>query len=311
MRKLFIIIISFIGLFNINNLQAQDSTSTSQIIEDVIPVTVATIPSIKLKSIKVVNAGDGILFQSEGANGKSRVNVNGESTELVFKDGYANPDWDVDETGSLKYISYGEGKNKQHDLYHTSIKNGINRIKNIPLWLSIVPPLLAIFLALLFKEVNVSLFAGIWSGAFIAGGLRLDGIYYIFKSFVNVLEKYIIEALSDSGHLSVILFSLLIGGMVAIISKNGGMAGVVMSLSKYARSPVSSQFITWLLGLAIFFDDYANTLIVGNTMRSVTDKFKISREKLAYIVDSTAAPVAAVAFITTWIGAELDRKSVV
>ncbi len=83
------------------------------------------------------------------------------------------------------------------------------------------------------------------------------------------------------------------------------MAGVVRALSKYAKTPKSAQFITWLLGVAIFFDDYANTLIVGNTMRSVTDSFKISREKLAYIVDSTAAPVAAVAFITTWIGAEL------
>ena len=105
--------------------------------------------------------------------------------------------------------------------------------------------------------------------------------------------------------MAVIVFSMLIGGMVAIISKNGGMAGVVQSLSRYAQGRKSSQFITWLLGVAIFFDDYANTLIVGNTMRSVTDRFRISREKLAYIVDSTAAPVAAVAFITTWIGAEL------
>jgi Na+/H+ antiporter NhaC len=93
--------------------------------------------------------------------------------------------------------------------------------------------------------------------------------------------------------------------MVAIISKNGGMAGVVLKFSKYARSSRSSQMVTWILGVAIFFDDYANTLIVGNTMRSVTDRFRISREKLAYLVDSTAAPIAAVAFITTWIGAEL------
>ncbi|MEM9258567.1 MAG: Na+/H+ antiporter NhaC family protein, partial [Bacteroidota bacterium] len=97
----------------------------------------------------------------------------------------------------------------------------------------------------------------------------------------------------------------LIGGMVAIISRNGGMAGVVDRMTKYAKTAKSAQFITWLLGVAIFFDDYANTLIVGNTMRSVTDRFRVSREKLAYIVDSTAAPVAAVAFITTWIGAEL------
>jgi Na+/H+ antiporter NhaC len=83
------------------------------------------------------------------------------------------------------------------------------------------------------------------------------------------------------------------------------MAGVVNFLSRYAKSARSSQLVTWVLGIAIFFDDYANTLIVGNTMRPVTDKHRVSREKLAYIVDSTAAPVAAIAFVTTWIGAEL------
>ena len=173
------------------------------------------------------------------------------------------------------------------------------------MWMSIIPPLVAILLALVFKEVYVSLFLGIWTGAFIVGGMRIDSLYYFFVSIFEVINKYVITALIDSGHMSVIIFSLLIGGMVAIISKNGGMAGVVVGLSKYAKTVRSTQFITWFLGIAIFFDDYANTLIVGNTMRSVTDKFKISREKLAYIVDSTAAPVSAIAFITTWIGAEL------
>jgi Na+/H+ antiporter NhaC len=84
------------------------------------------------------------------------------------------------------------------------------------------------------------------------------------------------------------------------------MKGVMNRLSKYATSPGSGSFITWLLGVMIFFDDYANTLVVGNTMRPLADKLKISREKLAYIIDSTAAPVASVAFVTTWIGAELS-----
>ena len=76
-------------------------------------------------------------------------------------------------------------------------------------------------------------------------------------------------------------------------------------IEPYANSARSGQFSVWIMGVLIFFDDYANTLVVGNTMRPVTDRLKISREKLAYIVDSTAAPVAALAFITTWIGAEL------
>jgi Na+/H+ antiporter NhaC len=93
--------------------------------------------------------------------------------------------------------------------------------------------------------------------------------------------------------------------MVAVISRNGGMHGVVDLLSKYAKNARSSQLVTWFMGVLIFFDDYANTLIVGNTMRPLTDRYKISREKLSYLVDSTAAPIAAIAFVTTWIGAEL------
>ena len=198
------------------------------------------------------------------------------------------------------------GSNTQ--LYHVAdgAGSGPNKLRRVPLWLSLLPPLVAIGLALLFKEVIISLFAGVWVGAFVAGGLRFEGFIGVFKALLETVETYVLRALNDGGHLSIIIFSLLIGGMVAIISRNGGMAGVVNRMTKYATTPRSAQFITWLLGVAIFFDDYANTLIVGNTMRSVTDRFRVSREKLAYIVDSTAAPVASIAFITTWIGAELS-----
>jgi Na+/H+ antiporter NhaC len=187
-------------------------------------------------------------------------------------------------------------------LYHLSEGGDL---RYIPLWLSILPPLIAIGLALLFKEVVISLFAGIWVGAFIAGGLRFEAFLGVIRALLTTIDTFLINALNDAGHLSVIVFSLMIGGMVAIISRNGGMAGVVRRMTVYATDARRGQVVTWVLGVAIFFDDYANTLIVGNTMRSVTDRFRISREKLAYIVDSTAAPVASVAFITTWIGAEL------
>lgn len=251
-----------------------------------------------------LNASAGQLeFLIPNANGIGNISINGEEQALQFQGGKASMALEADAKGQLLFFKTESDK---HKLYHLSTrKNGQYRLRHIPLWLSIVPPLVAILLALVFREVIVSLFVGVWAGAFIAGGMRVSSFYYFGLSFLEVVQKYVIGALNDSGHLSVIVFSLLIGGMVAIISRNGGMAGVVQSLSKYAKSPRSSQFITWLLGVAIFFDDYANTLIVGNTMRSVTDKFKISREKLAYIVDSTAAPVSAVAFITTWIGAEL------
>ena len=263
----------------------------------------ASLPIFTLEDYQISMEEGHLVVASGNVSGLSFLTLNGDSTELIFQDGRARAAFEVDERGKLALLN---GEATGYRLYHLAkVDEGRYRVRRIPFWLSILPPLIAIGLALVFKEVVVSLFAGVWTGAFIAGGLRIDSIYWFLESVLGVVQRYVINALTDSGHLSVIVFSLLIGGMVAIISKNGGMAGVVLSLSKYARTPASSQFITWLLGVAIFFDDYANTLIVGNTMRAVTDKFRVSREKLAYIVDSTAAPVSAVAFITTWIGAEL------
>jgi Na+/H+ antiporter NhaC len=181
------------------------------------------------------------------------------------------------------------------------------KITPIPLWFSIIPPLIAILFALIFKEVFTALFIGILVGTVTIFWYQDTSLIpAIFKGLFAIVDTYILDSLTERGHMSIIIFSMLIGAMVNIITRNGGMKGVVNILSKYANSPRSGQFITWLLGIAIFFDDYANTLVVGNTMRPVTDKLKISREKLAYIVDSTAAPITAIAFVTTWIGAELS-----
>lgn len=174
----------------------------------------------------------------------------------------------------------------------------------IPLWLSVIPPLIAIIMALITGEVLGSLFLGVFSGAAILG-FYTKGALGILTGFLSVFDTYLIGALNNEGHLSVILFSMTIGAVVALISKNGGMRGVVNKITGFASTPKRGRLATYFLGISIFFDDYANTLVVGNTMRPVTDKLKISREKLAYLVDSTAAPIAAIAFVTTWIGAEL------
>lgn len=183
-------------------------------------------------------------------------------------------------------------------------------VSPIPLWFSIIPPLIAIIMALITKEVFSALFIGLLVGTTII--YKYQGLSFfvsLFKGLFSVVDTYALAAINDTDHLSIIIFSMLIGGMVALITMNGGMKGIVSFLSRYAKGPKSGQFIAWLMGLMIFFDDYANTLVVGNTMRPVTDKLRISREKLAYIVDSTSAPIASVAFITTWIGAELSYIS--
>ena len=218
--------------------------------------------------------------------------INGKTTELI-----------VNEAGeSLVNISLEESASVSVSTGDVIFPDTINVI---PLWLSIIPPLLAIFLALVFKEVVTSLLVGIFSGVLIIKLYAGSFFAALLGSFTTTIDTYILNSLNDSGHLSIIVFSTLIGGMVSVISKNGGMQGVVNRISKHATTAKSGQLATWFLGIAIFFDDYANTLIVGNTMRPITDKLRISREKLAYLVDSTAAPIAAIAFITTWIGAEL------
>jgi len=167
-------------------------------------------------------------------------------------------------------------------------------------WWSLVPPVVAISLALVFKDVIVSLFLGVWLGAsMLAGGNVAAG-------FLRTLDTHMRGALVDSDHISIILFSLILGGMVAVMSRAGGTYGVVRLLEPLATTPRRAQLVTWLMGVAIFFDDYSNTLIVGNSMRPVTDAHRVSREKLSYLVDSTAAPVACIALVSTWIGYEVS-----
>ena len=126
------------------------------------------------------------------------------------------------------------------------------------------------------------------------------------NGLLRTVDTYIVGSLHDHDHVLIVIFTMLIGGMVRIITANGGMQGVVNWLVRKAKGPRSGQLMTFLMDLCIFFDDYSNTLVVGNTMRPIANRLKVSREKLAYIVDSTSAPVVAVAFITTWIGAELS-----
>ena len=162
-------------------------------------------------------------------------------------------------------------------------------------------------MALLLREVPSSLFLGVLTGAVIMAYYGGCGpLEAVGSGLLRVVDTYLVGSLYDADHVKIIVFTLMIGGMVMIITVNGGMRGIVNWLSKRAKGPRSGQLMTFVMDLCVFFDDYSNTLVVGNTMRPLADKLRISREKLSYIVDSTSAPVVAVAFITTWIGAELS-----
>ena len=176
-------------------------------------------------------------------------------------------------------------------------------LRVLPGWVSVMPAFLAIFVALVIRNVIPAILFGLWLGATALIGFSPFGIG---KGILDVFAIFIIEALADSGRISIIVFTMMIGGMVGIITRNGGMASIVRVVVSKAKTAVGGQVSVWMMGLMVFFDDYANTLVVGNTARPITDHLKISREKLAYIVDSTAAPVVCLALITTWIGYQVS-----
>jgi Na+/H+ antiporter NhaC len=169
----------------------------------------------------------------------------------------------------------------------------------LPAWASILPPFVAIVLALLFRHVLLALVVGVWLGAFLISG------FSPLTSFARLLDTHIIDAIAERGHVSILVFSLLLGGMLGLMTQSGGAKGLASWMSSDARTRRRGQLTTWLLGLLVFFDDYASALLVGSSMRPVTDRLRISREKLAFIIDSTAAPVSSLALVSSWIAVEV------
>ncbi|MFC6463794.1 Na+/H+ antiporter NhaC family protein [Marinilactibacillus sp. GCM10026970] len=172
-------------------------------------------------------------------------------------------------------------------------------------WMTLIPPIIAIILAFVTKNVVLSLFVGIFSGTIIMQFYNDTNILMaIFNGFMDIVD-YILNSLADPWNAGIILQVMTIGGLIALITSMGGAQAVAESLAKKAKGPISAQIITWALGILIFFDDYANALIVGPIMRPVSDKMNISRERLAFVIDATAAPIAGIALVSTWIGYEV------
>ncbi len=178
--------------------------------------------------------------------------------------------------------------------------NKVKKVRVINGFLSILPPFLAIAFALIFKETLISLLLGILSGITILNG------FDIFGAIRDMLSNEIVSVMATKDHVSIIIFTVLLGGMVGIVQEGGGTEAVVQYFSSKIKSRRGAMLYSWITGLAIFFDDYSNTLIVGKTMQPITDAYGVSREKLSYIVDSTAAPITAIAVISTWIGFEIS-----
>lgn len=174
---------------------------------------------------------------------------------------------------------------------------------------STIPAVVTILLAFATQKVIPSLLGGVFLGSLLASKYSLwDSLLHssslIVSQILGDLDKISFATLNWY-HIKIILFAFALGGLIEICGINGGTKGIVSFFDRFSKSKVSAQLSAFSMGVVIFFDDYANTLIVGNTMRPIADRMKISREKLAWIVDSTAAPVATIAPVSTWIGFEL------
>ncbi len=169
-----------------------------------------------------------------------------------------------------------------------------------PEWTSLLPPIVTIALAIASRRVLVPLAAGIAVGAILLA--RRD---HQLSDAPLLFVMAIVESITTWSHLQAFVFSLLLGAMVAVLEAGGSMRDLVQRVSRRIRSRRGAQTMIATSGLLIFFDDYANTLLLGGTMRSTVDRYGISRAKLAYLVDSTAAPVAGLAVVSTWAATEI------
>ncbi len=273
--------------------QAQESNTTSTPTAE----AVSSFSITTQKSQKILIKGHPITLILQAQNDKEEVvstfdgqveiagvNQNGNALSVVgpFENGKL----------TLENVTLPSGQ-AQVSLEGSEAKGTFSR-NQIPAILTLLPAILAILLSLWTRQVLISLFCGLWVGVMMIQG------WNPFTSFFTSVDTYLIGALANADHAHILFFSLSLAGMVGVIHFNGGIHGIVQMISRFARTARSGQASTCFLGCLIFFDDYANSLIVGNTMRSFTDRLRISREKLAFLVDSTAAPVATIGVISTW-----------
>ena len=244
--------------------------------------------SVEAPKILLTNVGFDVTVDELEPGQPSQLLLNGEQVATSLGERLTAADLRLEQTGtaSLELIQSGAVLWQQD-------------LQVIPGWVSILPPFIAIMLAFLLRSVIPALFVGLVVGAWAINGMTGAGA---FRGFFEAITIYVVEAAINPDHMAIMIFTFLIGGMVGVISRNGGMVGIVERIMPFASNPRRGQGVVAMLGLSIFFDDYANTMIVGNATRPMSDRLHISREKLAYLVDSTAAPVSTIAVITTWVG---------
>ena len=209
---------------------------------------------------------------------------------------------DLSDGGAAReYLDDYAGNLESDPDFESNVKTAIDTVRQdvkvYAMFWSLLPAIIAIVLALITKEVYSSLAIGIIVGGVLYAGGNFEG------TVVHVISDGFIASLSDSWNMGIVVFLVLLGALVAMMNKAGGSAAFGRWATKHIKSRVGAQIATIALGVLIFIDDYFNCLTVGSVMRPVTDEHKISRAKLSYLIDATAAPVCIIAPISSWAAA--------
>ncbi|MBR5112136.1 MAG: Na+/H+ antiporter NhaC family protein, partial [Clostridia bacterium] len=252
-----------------------------------------TVPELAEEKAETLAAADGEAVITIGAEAADTFTL-GEGEDAV--------DYDLSDGDSAAAYVDGYADNIAADpSFDSHIKTAIAKvresIKGYATFLALIPPLIAIILALITKEVYSSLIVGIIVGGVIYAGGN-------FETIMNhVVQDGFIASVADSWNVGILIFLVILGTIVALMNKAGGSAAFGRWAVKHIKSRVGAQIATICLGVLIFIDDYFNCLTVGSVMRPVTDSHKVSRAKLSYLIDATAAPVCIIAPISSWAAA--------
>ena len=226
----------------------------------------------------------------------------GEGEDAVTYDlSLESEDEETGNLGAAEYVdSYADNVQSDSNFkknIETALGTIRQSIKQYATFWALLPPIIAIVLALITKEVYSSLFIGILTGGLIYSNFNFE------TTVVHVFKDGFIDTVADSYNIGIIIFLVLLGALVAMMNKTGGSAAFGRWTAKHIKTRTGAQLATIALGVLIFVDDYFNCLTVGSVMRPVTDAKKISREKLSYLIDATAAPVCIIAPISSWAAA--------
>lgn len=239
---------------------------------------------------------------ADSAAPETLLTATADSGKFTLGEGEDAIDYDLsDKDSAHAYVdAYADNLDADPD-FKTHIEAAIAKvresIKSYATILSLLPPVIAIVLALITKEVYSSLIIGIVVGGIIYAGGNFEGV------IKHVISDGFVNSLADSYNMGILIFLVLLGTLVSMMNKAGGSAAFGRWASKHIKSRIGAQLATMALGVLIFIDDYFNCLTVGSVMRPVTDRNNVSRAKLSYLIDATAAPVCIIAPISSWAAA--------